>query len=89
MRMVRAEPETERTHKEPPMTFTELAAAIWDQREIEIGTVTGITITGIPLAVDRRYHTGPLWLVHYRTAGWTVASAFVRIDAFDGHLPLC
>ena len=73
------------------MTFTDLAAAIWDQREITLTTAAGTTVTGIPLALDRRESelTGLLWLVHYRTGRDTVASAFVRIDAFDGHLPLC
>ena len=84
--MVRAELETERTHKKPPMTFAELAAAIWDQREITLETAAGTAVTGIPLAVDRRELDGTrLWLVHYRTGRVTVASAFVRIRAFDGH----
>lgn len=69
------------------MTFAELAAAIWDQREIQLGTVCGNPVRGIPVMVDRREtdEDGVYWRVSYRTDRDTWSSLFVRIDAFGGH----
>jgi hypothetical protein len=69
------------------MTYTELTAAMWDGRRIEIGTVCANPVYGVPITVDRRESddTGTYWRVYYRTDRDTVASLLVMIDSFDGH----
>jgi hypothetical protein len=69
------------------MTFTELTNAMWHQTRIEIGTVCGHPVCGVPLSVDRRESDdeGTYWRVHYRTDRDTVASLLVKLDSFDGH----
>ena len=69
------------------MTYSDLTAAMWHQTRIEIGTVCGNPVYGVPITVDRRESddTDTYWRVHYRTDRDTVASLLVMIDSFDSH----
>ena len=71
------------------MTLTDLAAAIWDQREIEITHwYTGKRVRCVPKGVERMIDDdGSVeWRVtYYELPQGPTACLYAVLDAFDGH----
>lgn len=70
------------------MTFVELTAAIWDQREILLTDWDGRQIRCVPKSLERTVNDDDVieWKVLYdEFPGGPRACLYATIDAFDGH----
>lgn len=64
------------------MTFTDLAAAIWDGRQVTLTGDYGRIVTAVPIGIAR--HPNGLWEVLFETP-YGNDLIFVNLDSFDGH----
>jgi hypothetical protein len=69
------------------MTFTDLAAAMWDGRAVMLIDHVGRSIKAVPTTLARANGSASLWIVGYYASAKKPprGAVVIRFDSFDGH----